>query len=138
MIRKDQPFDVVEKPKHYNSHPSGVETKEVTNYLSFNIGNVLKYVMRRDLKEPLRSLKSAQWYLREHLECKMPSVVGNALQVDQKLLHISACEASLVDYVFYLSFRRYLLEPSKFNEVALVVSLDNVLEKAQSIDPPKT
>lgn len=66
--RRAQPFDVVNKPKHYNSHPSEVEVKEVTNYLEFNLGNTFKYVLRYKDKEPERSLRSSMWYLEEHRE----------------------------------------------------------------------
>jgi hypothetical protein len=62
-------FDRVSKTKHYNSHPSGVEVKEVTSFLSFNLGNCFKYVVRHDVEEqenPLRSLQSALWYLKEY------------------------------------------------------------------------
>jgi len=67
--------DPVNHPPHYTSHPSGVECIEVTRHMGFNLGNVLKYVWRADLKgKAIEDLEKAQFYLadeiqrREHLE----------------------------------------------------------------------
>ena len=35
--RKAQPFDIVQKPKHYNNHPSGVEAIELCEVMTFNL-----------------------------------------------------------------------------------------------------
>lgn len=60
-FEKDDP---VEHPKHYTSHPSGVEAITITEHMNFCLGNVLKYVLRADLKEnPLVDLQKARWYL---------------------------------------------------------------------------
>ena len=62
-------FDPVKKPEHYNSHPSGVETYEITRHHCFTIGNVLKYVMRHEHKGcPLQDLEKAAWYLNKKIE----------------------------------------------------------------------
>lgn len=61
-------FDVVHKAKHYNTHPSGIEAKHILRWLNFNMGNVLKYAMRRHGKEYDRSLKSSEFYLRDQME----------------------------------------------------------------------
>lgn len=63
--RRAQPFDIVQKPKHYNLHPSGVETIEICELLSFTLGNALKYVWRADDKDNRKQdLKKAVWYLQ--------------------------------------------------------------------------
>lgn len=56
-------FDPVTKPEHYNSHPSGIECIQITEHLSFTIGNAVKYLWRADLKGGLEDLKKARWYL---------------------------------------------------------------------------
>ena len=38
----------------------------ICRQLNFNLGNVFKYVFRRDGKECIRSLKSAMFYLKDH------------------------------------------------------------------------
>lgn len=40
----------VEHPKHYNSHPSGVECITIARHHNFNIGNAFKYLWRIGLK----------------------------------------------------------------------------------------
>lgn len=64
-------FDPIQKPKHYNSHPSGIECIEVARHHNFNIGNVFKYIWRAGLKdeEPtLKDLKKAAWYLADEIK----------------------------------------------------------------------
>lgn len=61
-------FDPVSKPKHYNSHPSGLEVIEVTRHCTFDIGNAIKYLMRHNLKgNPEQDLRKALWYLNDHI-----------------------------------------------------------------------
>lgn len=70
MSRSDEPFHPVSRPKHYNSHPSGVECIELARLMSFCTGNALKYVWRMGLKDgqtDLQELSKAQWYLRHAL-----------------------------------------------------------------------
>jgi hypothetical protein len=53
-------------PKHYRSNPEGVECIQVTRYMNFNLGNVVKYLWRAGLKDSaptLEDLKKARWYL---------------------------------------------------------------------------
>lgn len=56
--------DAVNSPKHYNSHPSGVECITVTEHFNFNVGNAIKYLWRAGLKGGLvEDLKKARWYV---------------------------------------------------------------------------
>ncbi len=60
--------DPVNHPSHYTSHPSGVETLEVTRQLSFDCGNAVKYVWRRgDKGTLLQDLRKAAFYLNDAL-----------------------------------------------------------------------
>lgn len=61
--------DNVEHPKHYCSHPAGVECIEVTEHFNFNIGNAIKYLWRAGLKgEKLEDLKKALWYVKREIQ----------------------------------------------------------------------
>lgn len=60
--------DKVNHPKHYRSHPSGVECITVTEHMTFNIGNVVKYLWRADHKNGLEDYRKAQWYLNREIE----------------------------------------------------------------------
>lgn len=56
--------DAVHHPAHYTSHPSGIECIQITEHMSFNLGNVVKYLWRADEKgTPIQDLEKARWYL---------------------------------------------------------------------------
>jgi hypothetical protein len=49
---------------HYKKHPSGIEAIEVCKHESFNIGNAIKYLMRRKFKgSEKEDLKKALYYI---------------------------------------------------------------------------
>lgn len=68
----------INHPLHYNSHPSGIECIEVARYMSFNLGNVLKYILRHgkkrsetnpeELSNAIEDLEKAAWYLQNEIE----------------------------------------------------------------------
>lgn len=56
--------DAVNNPRHYNSHPSGVECITVAEHFNFCLGNALKYIWRAGEKgDKIEDLKKARWYL---------------------------------------------------------------------------
>ncbi len=58
----------VNHPKHYTSSPSGVECIQVTEHMSFNLGNAMKYLWRASLKgKEKQDLEKAIWYLQREL-----------------------------------------------------------------------
>lgn len=60
--------DNVNHPKHYTSHPSGVQAIEITRWLRGPYSNACKYVMRGwdGLKgDPIEDLAKAIWYLND-------------------------------------------------------------------------
>lgn len=60
--------DPVNHPKHYTSHPSGIECIEITRHMSFNVGNAFKYLWRADLKNGMEDLKKAKWYIEDEIK----------------------------------------------------------------------
>ena len=68
----------INHPLHYNSHPSGIECIEVARHMSFNLGNVLKYIWRHgkersetnpdQLSNAIEDLEKAAWYLQNEIE----------------------------------------------------------------------
>lgn len=63
--------DNVNHPKHYTSHPSGVECIAVTEHMSFCLGNVMKYIWRADEKgASIEDLKKARWYLDREIKLR--------------------------------------------------------------------
>lgn len=67
-IVKVTDFDAVNHPKHYCSHPSGVECIQVTEHMNFNVGNAVKYLWRADLKNGVEDLEKAAWYINREIE----------------------------------------------------------------------
>lgn len=60
--------DQVNKPKHYTSHPSGVDCIDITEHMGFNLGNAVKYIWRCDLKkDAIEDLKKAVWYINREI-----------------------------------------------------------------------
>jgi hypothetical protein len=63
--------DPVNHPSHYNSHPSGVECIAIARHMSFNLGNVVKYLWRAGLKGPdLEDLRKAKFYLEDEIKMR--------------------------------------------------------------------
>lgn len=60
--------DPVNHPKHYTSHPSGVECIQITEHLSFCVGNAIKYLWRADLKNGTEDLEKAAWYIAREID----------------------------------------------------------------------
>ena len=57
-------MEQVNHPKHYTSHPSGVECIEITEHMSFNLGNAIKYIWRASIKgKEIEDLRKAKWYV---------------------------------------------------------------------------
>lgn len=64
--------DKINHPQHYTSHPSGIECIQVTEHMSFNIGNAVKYLWRADLKgAPIDDLRKARWYIDREISRRL-------------------------------------------------------------------
>lgn len=58
----------IDHPKHYTSHPSGIECIQVAEHMSFNLGNAIKYLWRADEKgAPLDDLRKCVWYINREI-----------------------------------------------------------------------
>ena len=68
--------DKVNHPKHYTSHPSGIECIQITEHYNFCIGNAIKYLWRQGLKDEagydpvqkqIEDAQKAIWYINRHI-----------------------------------------------------------------------
>jgi len=76
--KTNMPHDAVYHPAHYTSHPSGIETIEITEHMNFCLGNVIKYVMRAEHKgRTLEDLKKARWYLDREIQKLEGNMLSN-------------------------------------------------------------
>lgn len=69
--------DNVNHPKHYTSHPSGVECIDITRHYCFSIGNAIKYLWRAGLKKEegledkqkeIEDLEKSIWYIKDRIK----------------------------------------------------------------------
>jgi len=68
-------FDVINNPRHYTKHPSGVECITVTEHMNFNLGNAVKYIWRADLKnDAIEDLRKAKWYVEREIQRRLKNV----------------------------------------------------------------
>ena len=64
--------DPVNHPKHYCSHPSGIECIQITRHMNFCLGNAIKYIWRADEKgKALEDLDKAIFYLQEEKRLRL-------------------------------------------------------------------
>ena len=67
----------VNHPKHYNSHPNGIECIDIIRHYVCDIANAIKYLWRAGLKsemgmedaeKEIEDLKKALWYIKDYKE----------------------------------------------------------------------
>lgn len=61
----------INKPKHYTSHPSGIECIQIAEHHDFCIGNAIKYLWRAGIKTTdteIQDLKKAIWYIERKIK----------------------------------------------------------------------
>ena len=89
--------DPVNHPKHYTSHPSGVECIEVTEHFNFNKGNAIKYIWRSsDKGREVEDLRKARWYI----DREIARLLNGELNVKFRLFW---CDAYHITYFCWLS-----------------------------------
>ena len=62
--------EAVNHPRHYTSHPSGIEAIEVTRHMNFNTGNAMKYLWRAGIKNEdahIQDLEKALFYVKDEI-----------------------------------------------------------------------
>lgn len=63
------PHDPVKNPKHYTSHPSGVECIKIARHMSYCRGAAFKYVWRAGQKgDEVEDLRKAIAFLEEEID----------------------------------------------------------------------
>lgn len=86
LVQVDTTDDNVNHPKHYTSHPSGIECIEITRHYCFAIGNAIKYLWRAGLKKDssledrqkeIEDLEKAIWYIKDRIKQLKNGKVNN-------------------------------------------------------------
>ena len=58
-------------PAHYQGFSNGAQVIDITEHLSFNAGNAVKYLARAGRKDPTKhveDLRKALWYTQRELD----------------------------------------------------------------------
>lgn len=59
---------MVDHPRHYNTHKSGVEAITIVEWCGFNVGNAIKYLWRMsDKGKALEDTRKALWYIEREI-----------------------------------------------------------------------
>ena len=64
-------MEKINHPKHYDKHPARIECIDVIEPFCFNLGSVIKYVWRAELKpgeDDLDDLRKAEWYIKREIQ----------------------------------------------------------------------
>ncbi len=74
LVYMDETVDAVNHPPHYGGFSNGAEVIDITEHLTFNGGNAVKYVARSTRKDGknkgnvLEDLRKARWYIDREIE----------------------------------------------------------------------
>lgn len=77
----------VNHPKHYNSHPSGVECIDIIRHYCYDIGAAIKYLWRAGLKteegmtdrdKEIEDLRKAIWYINDRIRQLQTESINDA------------------------------------------------------------
>ena len=88
--------NVIDFPPHYTSHPSGIEPREITQYMGFPLGCAFKYLFRRDRKDTLETnLLKAITYLEFELQKRQSGSILIKKNDESYWKIIESCEKKL-------------------------------------------
>lgn len=64
--------DAINHPRHYTSHPAGIECIDVIEHFPCNVANAVKYLWRCGLKgDRIEDLRKALWYMEREIVRRM-------------------------------------------------------------------
>ena len=121
-------------PKHYRSHPSGVECIDVIRHLPVSQGMIIKYLWRAGDKGPLlEDLQKALWYVEDCLKhnCGISYVESTGFNKDYKNY------SNMIDLWWEAEpagYRKKAIEATLLNRIG--VTKDVVCEWIESINAP--
>jgi hypothetical protein len=78
-------FDIIQKARHYNSHPSGVEAIDICRHLTGDWFNAFKYVFRSDHKNGRQDIEKALYYAKDAIAHDIP-VRAPSWKNDERIL----------------------------------------------------
>jgi len=99
MPQKNE-IEVVDHPKHYNEHPSGLECIQFKRHLPSSLSDAFKYVWRYSLKGGTEDLHKAIWYIEDDRDNRIhrppnaiqPELISQLLKYEPNILIVSIFE----------------------------------------------
>lgn len=101
----------VDHPKHYNTHPSGVECIEIIRHMTFDTGCVYKYVFRYTEKDGAKDLKKSKWYLKDFIDNKVILDRRPPAKVLELMLRVFNAEPDPKLKIVFGEFLSYMRKP---------------------------
>ena len=98
--------DKVNHPSHYTwlKKLCGIEVIDITRHMCFNLGNVVKYVLRAgrkseegysDFDKEIEDLKKAKWYLEDEIKLRSGEDTSDQAQINALKKEISEYEETV-------------------------------------------
>lgn len=100
----DDGFDVINKARHYNSHPSGVEAIDICRHLTGDWFNAFKYVFRADHKAGKQDIEKAIYYIKDAVVHSIPMKLPSWTEAQDQLLIQVINHETLARASFFLAF----------------------------------
>ena len=108
--------DKVNHPSHYTwlKNLCGIEVIDITRHMGFNLGNVVKYVLRAGHKsekgysnfdKEIEDLQKAKWYLEDEIKLRSGKDISDQAQIHALKEEIALNEqtiAELTDTIYHL------------------------------------
>lgn len=132
--------DLINRPPHYTGHASGIEPISVARHMTFDLGNAVKYLMRRTKKHdsPLEDLRKAAWYLRDEIATRHTTpapYVRDSVQKDviAKLREVAKHETPNISEAMHGIARAHMVMRSSVIHLTIaVVAVDREIEEVKA------
>ena len=146
--------DKVNHPSHYTwlKNLCGIEVIDITRHMGFNLGNVVKYVLRAGHKsekgysnfdKEIEDLQKAKWYLEDEIKLRSGKDISDQAQIHALKEKIALNEqtiAELTDTIHHLKNKPIVGEvkltikeiQALYNDIALIENIQQPIIIKQS------
>ena len=146
--------DKVNHPSHYTwlKNLCGIEVIDITRHMGFNLGNVVKYVLRAGHKsekgysnfdKEIEDLQKAKWYLEDEIKLRSGKDISDQAQIHTLKKEITLNEqtiAELTDTIHRLKNKPIVGEvkltikeiQALYNDIALIENIQQPIIVKQS------
>lgn len=120
--------DKVNHPSHYTwlKRLCGIEVIDITRHMCFNLGNVVKYVLRAghkseegysDKDKQLEDLKKAKWYLEDEINMLAGADISDRTIIKRLETKIACLEKQLSEITEFMKSNTVLHIPKTLSKI---------------------